>query len=107
MEPLSCINCCHNPLQLGPVGTAFGFCTRHRQTLLSPHLTTCGQLWRKDLQFMAAKREQSLHVRHFSPSRISVLADASRNAEDEELSEHDEESLAGDPVLEEVRDYGE
>ena len=61
MGPLSCVNCCHNPLQLGPVGTAFGYCTRHRAILNQPQLTTCGRLLRKDLLAESARRQSAIH----------------------------------------------
>jgi hypothetical protein len=106
MEPLSCKNCCHNPLQLSAVGTAFGFCTRHRVVLRVPHLTTCGQLLRKDLRAPGAVRAREAQRAVFRVDRISVLADPRRSAEKAALTEPAGSQMPDDAVVEEVMDYG-
>jgi hypothetical protein len=74
MEPLSCANCLHNPLQLGAVGTAFGYCTFHRVVLHEPHHTTCGELLRKDLLAARGTEEQRIHRRVFRVGFVQELA---------------------------------
>ena len=66
MEPLSCQNCCHEPLRVGIVGTSFGYCTRHDVVLPAPAATTCGQLFRKDLLVESARAFRTAHARRFS-----------------------------------------
>lgn len=106
MIPLSCVNCCHNPLQLGSVGTAFGFCTRHRLLLLQPHTTTCGQLLRKDLLAESAGREQTIHVKTYSPRRVAPLASPAKDAAEASLVEAANGQLPHDQVVEEVQSFG-
>jgi len=105
MEPLSCSNCCHNPLQLGPVGTAVGYCTRHRLALLAPHQTTCGQLLRKDLLRERALEERTLHRKAFPENKIRDLHDRAI-ASDRGLAEAPNGELSTDPVADEVLGYG-
>ncbi len=107
MVPLSCVNCCHNPLQLGPIGTQFGYCTRHGLVLVSPQLTTCGQLLRKDLLAQSAGREQTLHRRSFVCDHVSLLSSPGARAESVHLVEAPNGQIPADPVVEEVREYGE
>lgn len=103
MIPLSCVNCCHNPLQTGSVGYPVGYCTRLRVTLLAPSQTTCGALQRKDLQRERADGERKLHARKFSPFHVFDLATRKRT-EAIEKAPHPVE--AADPVIREVMDYG-
>lgn len=104
MEPLSCVNCCHNPLQLGSIGTAFGYCTRHRVALVRPHLTTCGQLLRKDLLIESATREHKAHSAVYRSGRISLVASPSTAAT--KLIERPNGHTPTDAVIEEVQGYG-
>lgn len=106
MVPLSCVNCCHNPLQLGPVGTAFGYCTRYRLVLLHPNLTTCGQLLRKDLLSASAARERARHEHQYRTDRPVLVADPKRDAKDLAYVEKPNGQLPPDAVVEEVDNYG-
>ena len=63
MEPISCVNCCHNPLQIGNVGTPFGYCQRHRLVLDDARNSTCGHLLRKDLPIEMAEAERDAHAK--------------------------------------------
>jgi hypothetical protein len=104
MEPLSCVNCCHNPLQLGLIGTAFGHCTRHRVVLIRPHLTTCGQLLRKDLLIESAERERVLHSGVYRENRVSLVMNPDAPAT--KLVERSNGQMPTDAVFEEVQAYG-
>lgn len=106
MIPLSCLNCCHNPLQLGPVGTAFGFCTRHRVVLNQPTATTCGQLLRKDLLVDSARAEQERHRKIFPETDVVLLRSPKTRAKDVGLVEEPNGQLPPDAVVEEVTSYG-
>ena len=106
MIPLSCLNCCHNPLQLGPIGTAFGFCTRHRVVLNNPHATTCGQLLRKDLLANSAKAQQKRHREDFTEKHVVLLRSPKTRALDAHLAEEPNGQLPHDAVVEEVTSYG-
>ena len=106
MVPLSCINCCHNPLQLGPVGTAFGYCTRHRVVLNHPQLTTCGQLLRKDLLAQSAQREQLAHQTSYPVERVVMVANPQQAAEKKGFVEKPNGQLPADAIIEEVQNYG-
>ena len=106
MIPLSCLDCCHNPLQLGPVGTAFGYCIRHRAVLNQPQLTTCGQLLRKDLLAESATRQRALHEKTYPVTRIVTVANPAQAAERRGLVEKPNGQLPPDPVVEEVLDFG-
>lgn len=106
MIPLSCVNCCHNPLQLGSVGTAFGFCTRHQAVLNQPQLTTCGQLLRKDLLAESAARQRTIHRKSYSEERISMVMDPSLPASKRGLIEKPNGQLPADAVIEEVQNFG-
>jgi hypothetical protein len=106
MVPLSCLNCCHNPLQLGPIGTAFGYCTRHRIVLTHPQATTCGQLLRKDLLAREAGVEQAKHAAQYSASKVVVLTAPKAGAIEQGLAERPNGQLPADPVIDEVRNFG-
>jgi hypothetical protein len=106
MEPLSCVNCCHNPLQVGPVGTAFGYCTLHRLVLTHPQVITCGQLLRKDLLSTSAGRERAAHGRRYARSHVALLAARSTDAQSVGCVERPNGQLPADPVVEEVLGYG-
>ncbi len=73
MEPLSCQNCCHNPMRLDIVGSAVGYCTQHDVVLSSPSSTTCGRLLRKDMLFEEALLLQKRHGKQFSWKQASSL----------------------------------
>jgi len=104
MEPPSCVNCCHNPLQLGSIGTAFGHCTRHRIALIRPHLTTCGQLLRKDLLSQSADRERRLHSLIYRQDRVSLVINPDTAAT--KFVEKTNGHTPTDAVIEEVQAYG-
>jgi hypothetical protein len=104
MEPLSCVNCCHNPLQLGSIGTAFGHCTRHGVALVHPHATTCGQLLRKDLLIQSADRERRLHSKVYRTDRVSLVVAPEVDAT--YLTERPSEQVPTDAIVEEVQAYG-
>ncbi|MBI4700355.1 MAG: hypothetical protein HY744_04155 [Deltaproteobacteria bacterium] len=106
MQPLSCVNCCHNPLQIGPVGTAFGYCTRHRLILSHPERTTCGLLLRKDLLAESAAWEQAAHAKVYPKKRAVLVAEANVGALERGLAEKPNGQLPADAVIEEVQNYG-
>lgn len=106
MEPLSCKNCCHNPMQLGPIGTAFGYCTRHHLTLHVPYLTTCGQLLRKDLLPARAKSEREIHAQTYSRGRVSLVTQPTRSAADAGWVHQLNGEFADDQVFQTVANYG-
>ncbi len=107
MLPLSCINCLHNPLQLGPIGTTFGFCTIHRVVLRAPESTTCGRQLRKDLLADSAAEVQEAHQERYPVGHVVLVTDPRISAADERLVEPPNGGLPDDPVVEEVLDYGE
>jgi hypothetical protein len=104
--PLSCVNCCHNPLQLGQLGTAFGYCTRHRAVLNHPQLTTCGQLLRKDLLAESATRQQAIHRQSYVDEFVVMVSKPGTHAAAPELVEKANGQLPADPVIEEAQNYG-
>jgi len=106
MLPLSCVNCCHNPLQLGPTGTAFGYCTRHRVVLQSPELLTCGQLRRKDLYGASVEREQEAHSSRYVRSRPALLHAPKDRKKADLHYERSNGGMPSDRVVEEVLAYG-
>ena len=106
MLPISCTNCCHNPLQLGPTGTPFGYCTRHRVVLQSPELLTCGHLRRKDLYGERAEREAAVHHRLFVKSRPALLHGSRDREAAERHFERPNGELPEDPVVDEVLGWG-
>lgn len=106
MVPLSCLNCCHNPLQLGPVGTSFGYCTRHELLLTHPQLTTCGQLLRKDLLAASAERERALHAATYAEDHVALVTAPGVRAEARRFVEAPNGQLLADDVVEEVQQYG-
>ena len=106
MEPLSCANCLHNPLQLGAVGTALGYCTLHRVALHESHNTTCGQLLRKDLLSARAAKEQKLHRRMFYVQFVQELALPGEPVSGEGLISKLETEIVGDEVFRDITEYG-
>lgn len=106
MLPISCVNCCHNPLQFGPTGTSFGFCARHRVVLQSPELLTCGHLRRKDLYGDSADREASIHSRMFIKSRPVLLHSPKDRTAAERCFESANREVPDDRVVEEVLGWG-
>lgn len=106
MEPLSCANCCHNPLQLGALGTSFGFCTKHRSLLPASNLTTCGQLLRKDLLAQRAREQGRIHRQSYRPGKIVVVGEPRRAAKDAGLVEVANGQVPHDDVIDDVIDYG-
>lgn len=107
MRPLSCVNCCHNPLQLGRAGTDFGYCTRHLVVLPRPESTTCGQLFRKDLSRSSAVEERALHQHHYRCDRISQVVSPKVDAAKVGLVEKTNGFFERDVVLEEVLSYAQ
>ena len=105
---LSCLNCCHNPLQTDSLGPAVGYCTEHRTVLLSPSQLTCGRQFRKDLGAESAAKQRTLHERRFSPEMIAKLNESTRpvNGGHTSASKADLHELASDHVAEAVLDYG-
>ncbi len=108
MTLLSCVNCCHNPLQSDSLGTSMGFCTEHRRVLLSPAQLTCGRHLRKDLTAPRAIVQRERHQARYTPSAVVRLDDPGRpanggytsnEAADMRHLEHDHVGLA-------VLDYG-
>lgn len=106
MHPLSCVNCCHNPLQLGPIGPALGYCTRHRVLLPQSHLTTCGQLLRKDLLGASAEKQRDIHRKTFDDQFVAVLSAPKKRAAQHGMTEPPNGQVASDKVIEEVRAFG-
>jgi hypothetical protein len=74
MMLLSCVNCCHNPLQSDLLGTQYGYCTQHRRLLLVPEQLTCGRHLRKDLGLETAARERALHELRSTPAAVVSLS---------------------------------
>ena len=103
MLPLSCENCCHNPLQLGPIGLAFGFCVVHRMILSASHATTCGQLLRKDLPAVSARGERQIHARSHAVDHVVLLSNPAVSAESLLLAESPGAVLPADSVVGVVR----
>ncbi len=75
--------------------------------LSRPHLTTCGQLLRKDLLASSAAEQRTLHAHRFKETRVSVLASPTTDAASRGMTEKPNGHLPGDVVLEEVRSYGD
>jgi hypothetical protein len=106
VRPLSCLNCCHNPLQLGPLGTSFGYCTRHRLVLNNAEATTCGHHLRKDLLFDSAARERATHRKAY-PEGTVVLVTRPGTSAGPDLARKANGHLPDDGVVEQVRSYGD
>jgi hypothetical protein len=108
MMLLSCLNCCHNPLQSDSLGTSVGYCTQHRLLLLVPSQLTCGRQFRKDLPAALAARERDLHERRFSPSRVVRLSEEKKpvNGGYTSTSSADLSALGEDPVTVAALEYG-
>jgi hypothetical protein len=105
---LSCINCSFNALQYGNIGMQIGYCPEHGKVLRTPGLTTCGRLFRKDLTFTSAAREQERHELVFTPSAISLLTTRKVvNGGYTSASSADLAPLQGDDVAAVVAQYGE
>lgn len=104
---LSCVNCCHNPLQTDSLGTAVGYCTQHRKVLLTPTQLTCGRHFRKDLPAVDAVKEQQIHARTFpSDAIVRLTAKGTVNGGYTSTAQADVNQLAADPVGDVVLDYG-
>ncbi|MGH7298658.1 MAG: hypothetical protein ACRELB_27200, partial [Polyangiaceae bacterium] len=108
MMLLSCVNCCHNPLQSDCLGTSVGYCTQHRRLLLVPSQLTCGRQFRKDLPAAEASRERDTHEKRFSGAAVVRLADANKpvNGGYTSSSSADLDALGEDPVTVAAREYG-
>ncbi len=108
MMLLSCVNCCHNPLQTDSLGTSVGYCTEHRKVLLAPSQLTCGRLFRKDLVGARANEERDAHERRFSPGMVARLTknNTPANGGYTSNSKADVRQLARDTVGMTVLDYG-
>ncbi|MBI4701466.1 MAG: hypothetical protein HY744_09950 [Deltaproteobacteria bacterium] len=106
---LSCVNCCHNPLQSDSLGMQTGYCTEHRRLLLAPEQLTCGRQMRKDLPAASAARQRELHELRFSPAAIMRLTDKSRvpvNGGYTSAQRADLVPLLQDTVARAILDYG-
>jgi hypothetical protein len=104
---LSCVNCCHNPLQSDTLGTSVGYCTQHRRVLLAASQLTCGRHFRKDLPATYAASERDLHGKRFSLSVIVLLSEHTvANGGYTSHGRKDFTSLAGDAVAMAALDYG-
>lgn len=107
MMLLSCVNCCHNPLQTDSLGTSVGYCTQHRRVLLAASQLTCGRHLRKDLLRVRAAEQRSAHEQRFSPSAVVRLADAgAANGGYTTSAREDLSKLEDDAVGVAVLDYG-
>ena len=107
MMLLSCVNCCHNPLQTDSLGTAMGYCTEHRRVLLAPTQLTCGRHLRKDLVRTHASQQRERHQSRFSPATVISLADAkTTNGGYTSKAREDLAKLGDDEVGAAVLDYG-
>lgn len=102
---LSCANCWYNPLQYDLLGDEVGFCVEHRKVLRAPEVTTCGRLMRKDVEYTRAVAVNQRHRTLFSPDAVVPIAKDSR-IRLPILVEDDSSGLEGDPVREQVIDYG-
>jgi len=105
MEPLSCVNCCHNPLRASIVGLDFGFCTRHRVVLRAQTESTCGQLLRKDLLMESARRLRETHAKRYPTTRVVDLYEPRNSSQNANLIEKPNGQLPSDPVVEETVAY--
>jgi hypothetical protein len=107
MIVLSCLNCCHNPLQSDTLGTSVGYCSQHRRLLLAPSQLTCGRLFRKDLPAADAVRERDLHKKGFSEAAVVRLSEnRPANGGYTSTATKDFANLASDPVAVAALDYG-
>lgn len=105
MEPLSCANCCHNPLRAGIVGLDFGFCTRHGVVLRAQSESTCGQLLRKDLLVESARTLRSAHAKRYPKTRVVDLYEPRSAARSAGLVEEPNPALRRDAVIDEAVAY--
>ncbi|HKY37113.1 MAG TPA: hypothetical protein VJN18_14300 [Polyangiaceae bacterium] len=104
---LSCVNCCHNPLQSDAIGASSGYCTQHKAVLLAPSQLTCGRHFRKDLPATDAARERASHRERFSESDIVTLrGNETANGGYTSKSRADLAQLATSPVGVAVVEYG-
>lgn len=105
---LSCVNCCHNPLQSDSLGTAAGYCTEHGKVLLAATQLTCGRHLRKDLPAGRAIEQRGYHERRFSPAAVTRLVEPgpAANGGYTSASRADVHELSADEVGEAVLDYG-
>ena len=104
---LSCVNCCHNPLQSDTLGTSVGYCTQHRRLLMAASQLTCGRHFRKDLPAQDAVRERNIHKERFAELAIVRLSENQpANGSYTSTASRDFASLAGDPVAVVALDYG-
>jgi hypothetical protein len=106
---VSCVNCCHNPLQSDAVGTQYGYCTQHRRLLLVPEQLTCGRHLRKDLPMTTAAVEAQRHERQFTPAAVVRLSEKPQrpvNGGYTSVDAADFARLADDKVCDIVFDHG-
>jgi hypothetical protein len=105
---LSCVNCCHNPLQTDALGTSVGFCTEHRRVLLAPGQVTCGRHLRKDLPAERAVQLRKKHEAQYTPSAVVRLDKPTTPANGgyTSVDKPDVRSLEHDGVADAVMDYG-
>jgi hypothetical protein len=107
MLPLSCTNCCHNPLQSDGIGTSFGYCTEHRVILREPWSLTCGRLLRRDLSIVRSEVVRTSHAANYSRFDVAFLRPNGATPREAGFVDDDSESITPDPVSESVLDYGE
>jgi hypothetical protein len=77
---------------------------RHHVVLTRSHLTTCGQLLRKDLLIESAERERKVHLLVYRPDRVSLVTNPHASAT--KLIERISGVTPTDAVIEEVQAYG-
>lgn len=107
MELLSCINCCHNPLQADTLGTSFGYCTEHRVVLRHPGELTCGRQLRRDLPILRADQVRDAQQKSFHGASVQFLRPSDKTPK--QAGFVGTESSAGqlDSVVEIVSQYGD
>jgi len=105
---LSCVNCCHNPLQTDALGTSVGYCTEHSKVLLAATQLTCGRHLRKDLVGPRATEQRTLHQARFSPAMVVRLTSSitPANGGYTSTAPADLKQIASDEVGAAVLDYG-
>jgi hypothetical protein len=104
---ISCVNCCHNPLQSDALGTSMGYCTQHRRLLLAPSQLTCGRHFRKDLPAADAVRERDIHKRRFTEAAVIRISENKvANGGYTSTAGKDFANLGDDPVAVAALEYG-
>lgn len=107
MKLYACQNCWFNGLQYGDIGTAHGYCVRHRKILNMPDRTTCGLHLRKDLTLGRAEETAKVHEKHYAGDVVSRIAENKAYDSDVSSEPDDLSLLKEDAVADAVTDYGE